>query len=576
MSEFIDYGIDVDESASGNVKTTCPECSASRKKSGEKCLSVDVKEGVWLCHHCGWSGGLNGEADTKEYHREPWTPEMNQDFAYQHHWTELPVKVMEWFQQRGITGRTLIDCRIGYGEVWMPQVEAKRKAIAFPYFYNNELVNVKYRDGQKNFRQEKNALKMLWNIDNITDEVVVITEGEVDAMSFIEAGYPSVVSVPDGAPSPNAKNLDNLFPYLTELEGTLQSVEQFILAVDADQPGQVLQEELARRLGKERCWVVQYPEGTKDANEVLQQDGVDGIHRLIGEAEQYPIDGLYTFRDLEEEILELYDEGLQGGVSTGWPSLDNKYTVRTQEMTICTGFPGHGKTAFIDALAVNLYKNHGWKFAFCSPENLPLQRHMALISQKVLGKPFHRGPTDRMSREKLRQTIHDLSGKFNFILLQDKRMSIDNIMERAKSAIYRHGIKGFVLDPWNELDHQRNRESQTIYISDNLTRLRRFARANDIHLWVIAHPTKPDKDKEGKYRVPNLYNVSGSATWYDKADNGITVWRPNKEKDITEVYVTKIRFSEVGEPGKTLLKFNRVTQTYVDPAQEAIPKEFQQ
>lgn len=565
METFADYGITVPAGATGDIKTTCPRCSPSRKKSTAPCLSVNVEEGVWNCWHCGWTGSLKtGEEKAEPRPRKPVKP------AWDPARLSLPSKVVEYFQGRGISPQALADNQVGYGPAWMPGPNAEVTCIQFPYLKGGEVVNVKYRDGHKNFRQAKDAEKCLFRFDEIekragADRALIITEGEMDALSLVSIGYQAVTSVPDGAPSPETKNYEKKFSFLESAEDLLAKYGKVILTVDNDAPGQTLEHELARRIGFEKCWRVTYPEGTKDINEVLVKHGPDAARQVIEEARPMPIAGLYTAADIKGDVELLYAEGFRRGLSTGWPSVDELFTVRPGEMTIVTGIPGSGKSNWLDALAVNLFRLHGWAFCFCSPENWPVQRHAASIIEKIVGKPFapSRGIVDRMRSEEMEFALGQMDGAFNFIMLGDEDMTLDTILAKVRAAIFRHGVKGVVLDPWNELEHNRPAGlSETEYISQALSKVRRFARISDVHVWIVAHPTKLQKDHEsGEYPVPTLYDISGSAHWYNKADNGITVYRHNDE-DLTDIYVGKIRFREVGQRGKATLAYCKDVGTY--------------
>jgi len=565
MRTFDDFGITVPAGATGDIKTTCPQCSPSRKKSTAPCLSVNVEEGVWNCWHCGWTGGLKAGAEKAEARpRKPVKP------AWDHSRLSLPSKVLEYFQGRGISPEALAANQVGYGPVWMPGPNAEVNTIQFPYFKGGAVVNIKFRDGRKNFRQAKDAEKCLYRFDEIekragADRSLIVTEGEMDALALTTVGYQAVTSVPDGAPSPGTKNYEKKFSSLESAEELLAKYGRVILCVDNDAPGQTLERELARRIGFEKCYRVAYPEGCKDINEVLVEHGADAARQVIEEARPMPIAGLYTASDIKGDVELLYAEGFRRGLSTGWPSVDALYTVRPGEMTIITGIPGSGKSNWLDALAVNLFKLHEWSFCLCSPENWPVQRHAASIIEKVVGKPFapSRRLVERMRPDEMEYALGQMDGAFNFIMLGDEDMSLDTILAKVRAAIFRYGVKGVILDPWNELEHSRPAGlPETEYISQALSKVRRFARINDVHVWIVAHPTKLQKDKDtGEYPVPTLYDISGSAHWYNKADNGITVYR-HMEADLTDIYVGKIRFREVGQRGKTTLAYCREDGTY--------------
>lgn len=274
---------------------------------------------------------------------------------------------------------------------------------------------------------------------------------------------------------------------------------------------------------------------------------------------------IINISSLEDKIINLYNNGLKGGESTGWPALDQYYTIRKGEWSLVTGIPGHGKTTVLDNIIVNLAKNNDWKIALFSAENLPHERHVASLIEKYLGKSFQAGFFNRLNTTELKQASDFLNQHFFFINPAEDSQTVDKILELTKYLIQSEGISGLVIDPWNELDHTRPANvTETEYISTALTKLRRFARVNKIHIWIVAHPAKLLRGKDGKYPVPTAYDVHGSAHWRNKADNAICVWRDVMEKDSpTEIHVQKIRFREVGMVGLAKLKYEYSTTKYL-------------
>ena len=555
QESYQDYGINLPIDASGQKYTTCPMCSESRKKSKDKCLSVDADRQIWHCHHCGWKGFLKSNVELPTRSPKPncqkpiWEPANG-----------LPGAVIKYFKERSISEHTLKLNDIQYQEkVWFPDGETG--AICFPFKRKGETVNVKYRSGDKRFRQEKGAEKIFYGLDSISinEKTLIITEGEIDKLSFDEVGYTFAISVPDGAPAPGTKNFQSKFEYLENCKSELVHITDFILAVDNDPAGQTLEHELARRLGFEKCFRVKYPEGCKDANDVLVKHGKDALKQLIGSAKPFPVLGINGVDDLHEEIWKLYRDGYASVYNTGWASVDELYKVRPGEMTIVTGYTGHGKSEFLDALLVNLAELHNWCFGLCSLENLPSVRHFQKLAEKVNGKSFNLKSDDPMSDEQLSKAESYLRKHFFFI--NPESVEIDTILRLGKTLIYQHGINGLIIDPYNELDHKRQSGmSETEYVSQFLSKVRRFARLNDIAVWVVAHPIKSSRDN--MIKAPGPYDISGSANWANKADNALSVFRG--ENDEVQIHVKKVRFKEIGHIGSTALRYEPISGRYFD------------
>jgi len=539
-NNYSDYNILIDNGVSGEQRTTCPNCSHDRKKSTEKCLSVNISKETWFCHHCGYSGGLNGKKYTIPEYKYP-----KNNYA----------KVVDWFGKRKISQDTIEKLKVGYDG----------KNIMFPYFKDNIAVNIKHRDYNKNMFQIKGAEKILYNIDNIDPlKPVIITEGEIDLLSLIECGFTNVVSVPDGAPPENANNYNTKFDFLKSAK-ILEDVKKFIIASDNDKPGNILFEELTRRLGKERCWKVEYPEGCKDSNDVLVKLGKQAVAKIISNSKPCPINGLFNPTDYLDSVINIYNQGKTYGVKTGWNTLDEYYTVAPGQLCIVTGIPSSGKSAFMDCLAIKLVTENKWKIAMFSPENWPPERHISSLIEKLSGRPFFQTyMSERMHIDTISESIKYLDDKI-FIIKPDEDqegITVDNILKMAKIALFRHGINGLVIDPWNEIDHNYQNLSEVQYISKELSKIRRFGRVNGIAIWIVAHPKNLIKDKDGTYKPPTMYEIAGGAQWRNKSDIGICVHRDNLQTNEVRILIQKVRFRDLGKPGEVILKYKHITATY--------------
>lgn len=282
--------------------------------------------------------------------------------------------------------------------------------------------------------------------------------------------------------------------------------------------------------------------------------------------------------DFRDKVLRLWDEGMPRGENTGWPSVDRHYTVVPGQLTIVTGWPSSGKSEWLDHLLLNLAKR-GWRFAVFSPENAPAELHVVKFVEKFLGKPFGDGPTDRATKEEAVEAMTEIAHWFGFLLptanTERVTFGVEDILEAAEAHFRLHGIwrsseskRGLVIDPWNEIEHARPREwSETEYISATLGRIRAWARASGVHVWIVAHPQKLRRDDGGKLPVPAPDSISGSQHWWNKADNAITVWRPvaDPKDQLVQIHVQKIRFKHVGRIGAVDLTYDRVTGRYHEP-----------
>jgi twinkle protein len=203
-----------------------------------------------------------------------------------------------------------------------------------------------------------------------------------------------------------------------------------------------------------------------------------------------------------------------------------------------------------------LAKNHGWKFAVFSPEH-STQFHIRRIAQMYIGKSFDDGFTNRMSREELNTAIDFVHNHFFFIETQDHVPSIDHILSIVKSSIFKHGINGLVIDPFNEVSAKRQgntREDE--HIRDFISLCKRFSRIYEIVTWIVAHPTKLQKGTDGNYAPPSAYDISGAAHWHNMADAVLTVHR-DFDTSTTNVITRKIREQDLyGKIGEVSFEYN--------------------
>ncbi|XAR50779.1 DNA helicase [Bertholletia excelsa] len=564
----------------------CPMCKGG--DSGEKSLSLfisaDWNVAMWTCFRgkCGWRGTTRASAEGKStYSKMNQISKVKQLRKITEKDLELEPLCNElraYFAERMISEETLRRNGV------MQRRSENQIVIAFPYRRDGVLVSCKYRDVTKRFWQERDTEKIFYGLDDIKDASdIIIVEGEMDKLAMEEAGFRNCVSVPDGAPSnvsdkelPSEEH-DTKYQYLWNCKEYLDKASRIILATDGDPPGQALAEELARRLGRERCWRVRWPKKNdidhfKDANEVLMYMGPSMLREVIHNAELYPIKGLFYFTDYFEEIDSYYHRTVsyELGVSTGWRSLDRLYNIVPGELTIVTGVPNSGKSEWIDALLCNLNKSVGWKFALCSMEN-HVREHARKLLEKRVKKPFfdarYGESVERMTVDELDQGKKWLANTFYLIRCENESLpSINWVLKLAKSAVLRHGVNGLVIDPYNELDHQRPAsQTETEYVSQMLTKVKRFAQHHSCHVWFVAHPRQLH---HWIGNPPNLYDISGSAHFINKCDNGIVIHR-NRDPDAgpldqVQVCVRKVRNKVVGTIGESFLSYNRVTGEYTD------------
>jgi len=540
------YGIDVSKVRGG--KSTCPKCSQDRKNKSDLCLSVDIKNGLFNCHNCGFKGNAGLIQSKKEYTKP--LPRLQ----------KVSDKAISFFESRGITNNTLLRFGVTEAREWMPQFNTESDVICFNYQRDGELVNIKFRGVKKSFKLAKDAELIFYNLDSLKDsKIAVIVEGEIDCLSMYEAGVYSSVSVPNGASKGNQK-----LEYLDNCWQDFEDKEKIIIAVDNDEAGKSLKEELARRLGKERCWFIQYPEGCKDANEILLKYGKDVLKTIVENAITYPLDGVLTVADLADSVIDMFENGYPDGAKAGIIGLDEHISFVGGQLTMVTGIPGSGKDEFINDVAVGLAENHGWRFGvvgFEEPASITVTKMIEKRGKKSFN--FRKNPNDRLTRQQFEEGLLFTDEYFKFINTDEVTATVDTIIEKAEQLVKKYGIKALIISPWNCFEHAIPQGSnETLYVSQVLGKLITFLKKYDVHCFLIAHPTKIMKDKvTGKYEVPTLYHISGSANFFNKTHNGISVYR-DFSTNVTTIYIQKVKWSWLGKLGFCSFNYNTMTRQY--------------
>ena len=521
----------------GKKQGVCPLCSSDRKPKNTKakCASYDWDRGLGTCHNCNTSFQLHTYqrkgASEKVYVR----PTVKVDVERPEFVSD---KVIDWFKTRGISTQTLIDLRIDEGPEYMPQTGKTENVIKFNYFMGDQLINIKYRDGRKNFKLYKGAEKVFYNINSIIGyEYCVIVEGEMDVLALHEAGITNAISVPNGA-TLNSNNLD----YLDACIDYFEDKDKIILACDSDDAGLALQAELVRRLGSEVCFLASF-EDCKDANEYLQKYGKEKLSERISGARPVPLENVTTFRDIEDEVTDFVRNGFKPGFQIGLQNFDDIFSTYTGQFITVTGIPSSGKSDFVDQMVVGYNNNYGWKTAFASPENQPTYLH----AHKLMRKTWQGMPTATDIDTDRWNEVADHCNS-NYYHIDMERYTLDSVLRKGAELVKRKGIKCLVIDPFNKVRDVGGSDDVNRYTMEYLAKIEIFAKKYDVLVFIVAHPTKMYKTQDGKIEEPTMYNIKGGGEWYDASYHGILVHR-DYEQQTVKAKVLKVKFQNLGENG---------------------------
>jgi len=528
IDKFNQHGLE-----EGKSQGVCPSCSPDRKPKNEKakCASYDWERGLGTCHNCSKSFQLHTyqrKGSSEKVYIRP------NDFVFE----ERGTKVEEWFGTRGISQQTLSDLAVTEGPEFMPQTGKTENVIKFNYFMGDQLINVKYRDGRKNFKLYKGAEKIFYNINSIVGfEYCVIVEGEMDVLALHEAGISNVVSVPNGA-TLGTNNLD----YLDSCIDYFEDKEKIILAVDSDEAGQRLQSELIRRLGSEVCYLTTFDD-CKDANEYLITHGKDKLLSRITGAKPVPLENVTTFKDIEDDITDFVRNGFKPGFQIGLKNFDDIFSTYTGQFITVTGIPSSGKSDFVDQMVVGYNNLYGWKTAFASPENQPTYLHAHKLMRKVWGDM---PSAEDIHGEKWNQIADHCNS--NFFHIDMEKYTLEAVLRKGAELVKRKGIKCLVIDPFNKVRSNDASGDVNVYTLEYLQQIEIFAKKYDVLVMVVAHPTKMYKDANGKIEEPTMYNIKGGGEWYDASYHGLLVHR-DYEANTVKCKVLKVKFQNLGQNG---------------------------
>mgnify|MGYP000851647968 FL=1 len=534
----------------GEEQTICPACSHTRKKKNDKCFSWNHDKQQGHCFNCNDAFYIRRKLEEKKQYAVP-------DWSNR---TELTDKAVKWFEGRGISQFTLNEMQVTGGIDWMPEFNKEIETIHFNYFRNGKLVNIKYRGANKSFKIYKDAELILYNLDAIIGQkTAIICEGEIDQLSYFEIGFRNCVSVPNGAS--NFNFIDNCFEYIEPLE-------KVYIATDNDEAGIRLRNELIRRIGAEKCLIVDFKD-CKDANEYLCKHGKEELEKTIKEAKEIPVDGIVYLANVYDNMLATFRNGKKFGTSTYFNILDNHWKWRGGEVNIWTGYNNEGKSCFLSQLAVNKAKFENWKFAVFSVENYPVSEYYDELIHCYTGKSTDKRYLNVMSEQEYFEAAEFVHEHF-FAIMPEENFQIQTILEKMQWLIRKYGVNACIIDPYNQIEHHMlTGEREDLYISRFMSKLKKFAVDNDISMNLVAHQVTPQFAGKENYPQPDTYKIKGGGTFADKADNVIAVWRPmrrtNPDDRTVKIIVGKIKKQRlVGVPGEIIMFYSPEKNQYFE------------
>jgi len=407
-------------------------------------------------------------------------------------------RVRAWLHSRGLSDETIAAFKLAGTQ--------NDDAVIFPFLRDGELVNTKHRSlAEKKMWQAKDAEPCLfgWHLIDPRSRSVCITEGEIDAMTLHQAGIPAL-SCNQGAG--NHQWIDSDFERLNRFS-------EIVLCYDDDEAGRKGAREVANRLGLERCRLARFP-GYKDANEYLLA-GADAkdFRAAVADARTIDPDELVSASLFVDEVIAdlfpaedgAFDPPLFITHEQSW------FRFRPGEISVWTGFNGHGKSQLLGQVILGLLK-HEERARIFSGEMLP-RRIRSRLTRQAAGTGE---PTIQYIRE-----VGEWFQSRLWIYRHVGQVNSTRLFEVFAYGAKRYGIKHFVIDSLMMLEDVPE-EGKGAFEAQRgfMIRAAAFAKQYGAHVNIVAHPRKAQDEKQG----PGKLDVSGSAKITNLADNVFSVW----------------------------------------------------
>lgn len=460
------------------------------------------------------------------------------------------LQMTAFADKRGISLGTLERFGVRPGVEYFSDLGRKAEAMVFPYHASTgQEAGWKARTvSGKDWTASKGFSPTLWNLHRAKKSTVIyLTEGEVDALSLVEAG----LADHEVAALPNANATECLVDALEDLAG----VERFILCMDSDHAGAAARQKAAQILGAGRCEYVDWPEGVKDANEYLVKSDATQLGEFVKRSKPWPVIGLYTLNDLPEPPpIQPWDTGF-----AGWR---DKCHLAPQMLSVVTGHPGHGKTVLMMQVWAQIVKKYEFPMVVASFETRAKPHHRRALRSFESNKP-----EVAMNEQEKDKADAWIQGRFLWMQHPEERPTFGWILDTAEAAVTRHKARVLLIDPWNKVDDGcPDGVPETKHIGWCLDQLLDFAKTMDVHVQVIAHPAKSDGARRGL--PPVLEDIAGSKNWDNRPDQGFVVHRASFENEDgsrnydSTVYVRKARYEELGHPCTLQMTYDQFTAKF--------------
>lgn len=443
----------------------------------------------------------------------------------------MTIDPIKWLQEtRKLDGELL--AHMGVRRVNHPKLG---EAVAFPYKgRDGEASAAKFRSVDKRWSSTVGVTRGLYNGETLADAPdlpIVITEGEIDCLTVIQSGFLRAVSLPDGWTERGNKT-----DCLVGNEKALRNSPCVIVAGDSDVAGESLPRAVANVLKGHPVRYVTWPDGCKDANDVLMAFGEGEVAaRLNGAKLMDPRGGFIT------GISDLPPMSRRRVLRTGMKPADFRVAFELGAISVGTGSPGSGKSTFMTWAAHHIAERENVRIGMMGFETHP-HRTRDHLARLCTGTPWD--DLNTSGRQSIADRL-DHTWRIVHRTYDDGGHTLGWLLEMIETLAVRDGCKLIIVDPWNELEHlPEPGESMTNYINFALQQVRVTAERLETHICLIAHPRKMPTD--GKPRPPTGYDVADSAAFANKPSLGFTVHQEREDgANVVKVITWKVRDTQL-------------------------------
>ena len=546
------------KSRNGNkARSTCPCCRDNRGNPRDASLAIDLAAGVGYCHHCGTRFKLDDNPQRALVRCSPSAPREEPSTDMRRNLLPIDDETLRYLKARGISAETARRAGICSRVTWHGGVQ--QHWAAFPFCHGTKVANVQYKladTEDKRFMFETGGRLIPWNIDCTAlgngSSPLYITEGMVDALALMQCGIDCVVSVPNGA--------NSSLEAFDEWRGVIaRGFSHIVFAGDTDEKGIGLRQRVCRYFTDMDVLAVTWRSVdtvAKDADELLMACGEGAVTDCLKHASPCGARMMSVVGDDDTAIDRLFSEGMPIGCGIGLDGFDDIVHLEPGHLLLITGYPGAGKSALVNFMVVRLLLIHGWRTLFFSPEKMPAAFHETELISILAGRPFDKSSITNAEYASAKNILRG-----NIMHISDEVSELKDIISMAERAVRVHHVRVLVIDPFVYLSMPAvPGTSDTQKIAEMLKELMLATRRLNLVVLLVAHPRKPSAD--GAPATPSLYEVAGSANFYNFCDCGIILERDAQHKDLVKVTCGKARQKFLGQLGTVKIAFDSTCGRY--------------